>query len=240
MFRRAETMPLGDRSTRQPFFAMHSQAIQDYVKTIYALGGEHESVSTNDLAEALRVAPASVTGMIRRLQGLELVTHEPYRGVRLTETGRLLGVEMIRHHRLLELFLHKMLGMPLEQVHDEAERLEHVISEEFEARIDALMGYPSHDPHGSPIPTAALEVDPLTHRPLHACPVGTYGIVVEVADRNPDTLRDLASLGMLPNTQFRVVERTARGMAIELVDRSPAIWLSEPLVASIFVHTHHE
>lgn len=228
-------MPNEDRSTRQPFFAMHSQAIQDYVKTIYALGGEHESVSTNDLAEALRVAPASVTGMIRRLQSLELVTHEPYRGVRLTETGRLLGVEMIRHHRLLELFLHKMVGMPLEQVHDEAERLEHVISEDFEARIDALMGYPSHDPHGSPIPTAALEVGTLTHGPLRAFPVGSCGMVVEVADRNPNVVRDLARLGVLPQARFCVVECTVRGMAIELDGRSPAIWLSEALVASIFV-----
>lgn len=215
---------------------MHSQAIQDYVKTIYALGGEHDSVSTNDLAEALRVAPASVTGMIRRLQGLELVTHEPYRGVRLTETGRLLGVEMIRHHRLLELFLHKMLGMPLEQVHDEAERLEHVISEDFEARIDALMGFPSHDPHGSPIPTAALEVATLTHCPLHVCAVGTAGVVAEVEDRNPENLRHLADIGLLPGARFRVVEHTVRGMALEVDPQRPALWLTPDVLACIYVH----
>jgi len=216
---------------------MHSQAIQDYVKTIYALGGEHESVATNDLADALRVAPASVTGMIRRLQGLKLVTHEPYRGVRLTETGRLLGVEMIRHHRLLELFLHKMLGMPLEQVHDEAERLEHVISEEFEARIDALLGYPQHDPHGSPIPNAALEVVHLTHIPLHTCSVDMHGVVLEVEDRDPALVRELAALGILPDARFRVIECTSRGMALELNGTAPAIWLSEALVRCIYVKT---
>ena len=132
-------------------------AVQDYAKAIYALETRDGTVSTTALAERLNVRPASVSGMLKKLVVLGLVEHEPYKGVLLTERGRLVALEVIRHHRLLELYLAETLGLHVDDVHDEAERLEHVISEELEERIDKALGFPTHDPHGDPIPDANLE-----------------------------------------------------------------------------------
>ena len=129
-------------------------AVEDYVKAIYMLEGSGEAASTNALAARLEVTPAAVSGMLRKLAGLGLVEHEPYRGVRLTERGRFVALEVIRHHRLLELFLVENLGMGWDEVHAEAEVLEHVLSEELEELIAAKLGHPTHDPHGDPIPGA--------------------------------------------------------------------------------------
>jgi DtxR family transcriptional regulator, Mn-dependent transcriptional regulator len=132
-------------------------AVQDYAKAIYALETRDGTVSTTALAERLDVRPASVSGMLRKLAVLGLVEHERYHGVRLTERGRLVALEVIRHHRLLELYLAQTLGVHVDEVHDEAERLEHVLSEELEQRIDKALGFPTHDPHGDPIPDANLK-----------------------------------------------------------------------------------
>ena len=132
-------------------------AVQDYAKAIYTLESRDGAASTTDLATLLEVRPASVSGMLRKLSALGLVEHERYRGVRLTERGRRVALEVIRHHRLLELYLAQTLGLHVDDVHDEADRLEHVISEELEARIDRALGYPTHDPHGDPIPDANLQ-----------------------------------------------------------------------------------
>jgi DtxR family Mn-dependent transcriptional regulator len=132
-------------------------AVQDYVKAIYQLGGRSAPVPTSALADALGVRRASVSGMLKRLDEIGLVSHVPYKGVRLTRRGARAALEMIRHHRLLELYLAETLGVHVDDVHDEADRLEHVISEELEARIDRALGYPTHDPHGDPIPDANLE-----------------------------------------------------------------------------------
>ncbi|HLX32294.1 MAG TPA: metal-dependent transcriptional regulator [Gaiellaceae bacterium] len=131
-------------------------AVQDYAKAIYTLEARDGSASTNELAALLEVRPGSVSGMLRKLSSLGLVEHERYRGVRLTERGRRVALEVIRHHRLLELYLAETLGLDVDDVHDEADRLEHVISEELEARIDRALGFPTHDPHGDPIPDADL------------------------------------------------------------------------------------
>src|SRR5271169_4331674 len=145
---------------------LRSQAIEDYSKAIFSLqsGGE-EPVATNALAERLGITPGSVSAMLKKLDELGLITHVPYRGVRLTADGRRIALEVIRHHRLLESYLAEALGMPWDRVHAEAEVLEHVLSEDLEALIAAKLGHPTVDPHGDPIPSAALELDePATER----------------------------------------------------------------------------
>lgn len=134
-----------------------SESIQDYLKSLYKLQAADGRVTIGALARDQAVSPASASAMVKKLAALELLTHEPYKGARLTGAGKQVALEVIRHHRLLELYLAKTLGLHLDDVHDEADRLEHVISEELEARIDRALGYPTHDPHGDPIPDANLE-----------------------------------------------------------------------------------
>jgi DtxR family Mn-dependent transcriptional regulator len=134
-----------------------SASIQDYLKAIYWLQNSDERLSISSLARTQRVSAASASAMVKKLAALGLLEHEPYRGFRLTEDGEKVSLEVIRHHRLLELFLAKTLGLHVDAVHDEADRLEHAISEELEELIDKALGYPTHDPHGDPIPNAALE-----------------------------------------------------------------------------------
>ena len=188
-----------------------SEAIQDYAKAIYALqrraGGE--PVATNDLAERLEVTSASVSAMLKKLAERGLVEHVPYRGVALTAEGRKVALEVLRHHRLLELYLAEHLGVPWDRVHEEAEALEHVISEYLEARIAAKLGEPTHDPHGDPIPDAELHIDEGDNRPLDRLQPGETGRFVRVSDSNPEMLRYLDERGV------------RLGDAIEVVDRQP-------------------
>ncbi len=134
-----------------------SEAIQDYLRAIYLLGENGERVAVTALAKRLRVSPASASAMVKKLAALGLAEHPPYRGIALTAAGEQVALEVIRHHRLLELYLAQTLGLHVDEVHDEAERLEHVLSEELEERIDRALGYPTHDPHGDPIPDRNLE-----------------------------------------------------------------------------------
>jgi DtxR family Mn-dependent transcriptional regulator len=134
-----------------------SDVIQDYLKEIYKLGTESERVSTSSLARRQQVSPASASAMVKKLAALGLAEHTPYRGVTLTHAGEQVALEVIRHHRLLELYLAETLGIAVDDVHQEAARLEHALSEELEARIDKALGFPTHDPHGDPIPNAKLE-----------------------------------------------------------------------------------
>jgi DtxR family Mn-dependent transcriptional regulator len=133
-----------------------SDAIQDYLRAAYKLGASGERVSTTGLARAMQVSPASASAMVKKLAALGLAEHAPYRGVSLTPDGERVALEVIRHHRLLELYLARTLGIDVADVHDEADRLEHSLSEELEARIDEALGFPTHDPHGDPIPDAEL------------------------------------------------------------------------------------
>ncbi len=133
-----------------------SDSIQDYLKSVYKLQAEDGHVTIGALAKDQSVSPASASAMVKKLAALDLLEHEPYRGARLTESGERVALEVIRHHRLIELYLAETLGLHVDDVHDEADRLEHVISEELEARIDRALGYPTHDPHGDPIPDANL------------------------------------------------------------------------------------
>jgi DtxR family transcriptional regulator, Mn-dependent transcriptional regulator len=189
-----------------------SPAIEDYSKAIYALEQRgREPVSTNALAERLGVTPASASGMVKRLGELGLVTHQPYRGVSLTESGRRLALEVIRHHRLLELYLVTDLGVPWDRVHQEAEVLEHVLSEELEELIAAKLGNPTRDPHGDPIPTADLRIEELPTDSLDALPKGARGTLVRVSDSDPEMLRYLADRGIAPGDSFEVVDRQPFG-----------------------------
>jgi DtxR family Mn-dependent transcriptional regulator len=134
-----------------------SVAIQDYLKGIYKLQEANGSATISALARDQSVSPASASAMVKKLAALELIAHEPYRGARLTPAGERVALEVIRHHRLIELYLAETLGVHVDDVHAEADRLEHVISEELEERIDRALGFPTHDPHGDPIPNADLE-----------------------------------------------------------------------------------
>src|SRR5256885_7140903 len=134
-----------------------TDAIQDYLREIYKLGADGSRVSVTALAKRQGVSPASASAMVKKLAALELAVHQPYRGITLTSAGEKVALEVIRHHRLLELYLAQTLGLHVDEVHDEAERLEHALSEELESRIDKALGFPTHDPHGDPIPDANLK-----------------------------------------------------------------------------------
>ncbi|MFL5830661.1 MAG: metal-dependent transcriptional regulator [Solirubrobacteraceae bacterium] len=185
-----------------------SSAIEDYAKAIYALERRAgEAVSTNALAERLGVTAASASGMVKRLGELGLVEHEPYRGVALTDDGRRVALEVMRHHRLLELYLVQNLGVPWDRVHKEAEVLEHVLSEELEELIAAKLGDPTHDPHGDPIPSRDLTIDETPTDCLQDLEPGATGRFTRVSDSDPDMLRFLAERGIAPGDTFDVVEK---------------------------------
>ncbi|MAQ95388.1 MAG: DtxR family transcriptional regulator [Rhodothermaceae bacterium] len=185
---------------------MPSPAVEDYLKTIYALARTGEAATTSALAERLGVAPASVTGMLKKLAASGLVDHEKYQGARLTEAGRLIAVETIRHHRLVETYLHQALGVPWDRLHDEAEAWEHVLSEDLEARMDAALGHPTHDPHGAPIPTPDLVLDERDLLPLARLDAGQEATVARVSDHDGALLRAVGAAGLYPGVRFRLAD----------------------------------
>ncbi len=194
-----------------------TEAQEDYLKQILLLGEERDRVSTQMLADRLGVRPASVTEMIGRLRDLGLVEHAPYRGVRLSVTGRRVALEMVRHHRLLETFLCERLGYRWDQVHDEAERLEHVISEQFEARIAAAVGNPTHDPHGDPIPDADLRVsDDDRSVELTALTEGEFGVVARVTAQDVESLRTCHRLGVTIGGRLEVLHNDGSTIRIRM------------------------
>jgi len=185
-----------------------TSAVEDYAKAIYALETrEDAAVSNNALAERLGVSAASASAMVKKLAGLGLVRHEPYRGVRLTSDGLKVALEVLRHHRLLERYLAEELGVPWDRVHDEAEVLEHVLSEELEELIAAKLGHPTRDPHGDPIPTPDGRIDETPTEALHDLQPGASGVFVRVSDSDPEMLRYLAARGIKPGDDFEVVEK---------------------------------
>ena len=187
-----------------------SSAVEDYAKAIYALETQ-DAVTTTALAQRMGVTPASASGMVRKLCELGLVAHEPYKGVRLSDDGRKLALEVIRHHRLLELYLAQDLGVPWDRVHDEAEVLEHVLSEELEALIAAKLGNPTHDPHGDPIPTADLQLAEQPTQRLSDLEPGDRGTFVRISDADPAMLRYLAERDIAPGACFEVEDKQPFG-----------------------------
>jgi DtxR family Mn-dependent transcriptional regulator len=173
-------------------------AIQDYLKEIYKLQSQGERATTTAIARSMGVAPSSATSMLKKLAALGLAEHSPYHGVELSEAGSKIALEVIRHHRLLEVYLAETLGLGIDAVHAEADRLEHVISEELEARIDEQLGHPTHDPHGHPIPDAGLRMASSELRSLDALEPGEEATVQRVPDGDAALLRYLAGLRLIP------------------------------------------
>jgi DtxR family Mn-dependent transcriptional regulator len=189
-----------------------SAAVEDYAKAIFALQSDAAGpVTNNALAERLGVTPASASAMVKKLGTLGLVEHVPYRGVELTSQGRRVALEVLRHHRLLELYLAESLGVPWDRVHDEAEVLEHHISEELEELIAQKLGNPTHDPHGDPIPTRELELLPEHTATLESLEPGCRGRLIRISDHDPEMLRYLAERGIAPGDDFEVVDKQPFG-----------------------------
>ena len=180
---------------------------EDYLKAIYELERSGNAAGTNEIAAQLAIAPASVSGMVRRLADQGLIEHERYHGVRLTDAGRRAALRTLRRHRIIEAYLAQALGYAWDRVHDEAERLEHAASDELIDRMAAAIGEPARDPHGAPIPTREGSVDEPRLTSIDELAVGERARVRRVSDRDGDRLRYLAELGMTPGTTFEVVER---------------------------------
>jgi DtxR family Mn-dependent transcriptional regulator len=208
-----------------------SDSIQDYLKSIYNLGSGGDRVAVTELARRQSVSPASASAMVKKLAALSLVEHVPYRGVTLTPAGERIALEVIRHHRLLELYLAETLGLGIDAVHAEADRLEHVLSEELEARIDRALGFPTHDPHGDPIPNADLELAASDLRALSDLEPGEKGLVRRIPDGDPVRLRHLSRLGLVPGR--RVELRRAKPLTV-IVDGAEHVIAAE-LAAQIGV-----
>ncbi|MBI3997795.1 MAG: metal-dependent transcriptional regulator [Armatimonadetes bacterium] len=215
-----------------------SQAVEDYLKAIYALAQREQPVTTTRLAQEMHVAPASATNMIKRLARLRLVRHTPYRGVELTDAGQKIALEVIRHHRLLELYLSRHLGVSLDRVHGEADRLEHVISEDLEERIAVALGEPSLDPHGDPIPTREGAVAATPARPLSATAPGQRGVIARVSDRDAKVVRELAAAGLLPGAFVEVVSTRARSLDVRVEGQRRRI--DAALARAIYVNLEEE
>jgi DtxR family Mn-dependent transcriptional regulator len=215
-------------------------AMEDYLKVIYRLSEDGHRATTQAIAERLNVAAPSVTGMIKRLADLKLVEHQRYRSVALTAAGRKAALEIVRHHRLLELYLAEALGYSWDEVHDEAERLEHTISEEFEARIDKALGYPTVDPHGDPIPTACGTIARRSDDRLSSLEIGASATISRVDDADPEKLRYLGSIGLYPETEIEVVERMPFDGPIRVRVGDDAHYVGQELASSVHVQRPDE
>lgn len=196
-----------------------SPSVEDYLKAVYSLNEGGEAAGTNELARVLRVQPASVSGMIRRLAEDGFLRHEPYRGVRLTEQGSREALKILRRHRIIESFLVQRLGYDWDDVHGEAERLEHAASERLIDRMAEALGHPATDPHGAPIPTRAGEIDPTPARRLHEVAPGARIVVRSVADEDPSRLRYLKSVGMVPGAVAEVRDSGRDGGSVTVTVR---------------------
>ena len=184
---------------------MHTQAVEDYLKTIYELQSKQDKVNTTLLAKQLDIAPASVTGMVKKLAAMRLVEYERYQGVQLSPNGEKIALAVIRHHRLVESYLSDALGVPWDKVHDEAEKWEHILSEDVAERMDAALGHPTTDPHGAPIPTRDGVFEAQDSVPLTSLQAGQRAIITEVSDHDPELLRYLGTLNLYPQTEIEIL-----------------------------------
>ncbi len=217
---------------------MITQAVQDYLKIIFKLASNGGAVSTNAIAERLQISQASVTGMIKKLSDLRLISHKPYHGVELTQTGRKIALEIIRHHRLLELYLAEALGYSWDQVHDEAEKLEHVISEEFEDKMAKILGNPTTDPHGAPIPSKDGKIAEQLLVPLTSAEAGQDVLVKQVSDSDPEMLRYLGEIGIYPEVRLHILEKAPFGGPLLVKIGEGKHHLGETLTDNIMITTN--
>lgn len=198
-------------------FPVLSRSVEDYLKAVYSLNERGKAAGTTDLARALEIQPASVSGMIRRLAEDGLLQHEPYRGVRLTPQGHREALKILRRHRILETFLVQRLGYPWDDVHEEAERLEHAASETLIDRMADALGNPATDPHGAPIPTRKGEIDPTPSRSLNEVVPGTRVQIRSVPDNNRERLRYCKAVGLVPGAHVAVTDATADAGSVAVV-----------------------
>jgi len=216
-----------------------THAIEDYLKTIYDLSATYGRASTSQIAEVLDIKPGSVTGMLQKLAAVEppLVEYQKHQGVILTPEGEQVALEIIRHHRLLETFLHQNLGYAWDTVHAEADRLEHVISEEFEERIAQALGDPTHDPHGDPIPNRDLEMPSQANTCLCDLRTGQRATIQRVRDTDPELLRYLSDRGLIPGARIVVLEYSPfdDNLCLQIEEQVESIVLGARITCQIFV-----
>jgi DtxR family Mn-dependent transcriptional regulator len=216
-----------------------TQSIQDYLKHIYELNENGGSASTNDLAARLNIAPASVTGMLQRLANAKppLVVYKKHQGVTLTKNGEKAALEVIRHHRLLESFLVNTLGYTWDEVHREADKLEHVISEDFEARMAKALGHPTRDPHGELIPTADLTMPTDASTPLASLRTDETGTVKRVSDDDPALLRHLQEIGVIPEAKVTVKSYSEfdGNITLQVAGRKTNVVLGTAITKQVFI-----
>jgi len=212
-----------------------TQPVEDYLKAIYAIGKGSGPAATNEIAQRLALAPASVSGMVRRLADQGLLAYERYHGVRLTERGRRAALRTLRRHRVIEAYLARALGMSWDRVHDEAERLEHAASDELIDRMAATIGEPIVDPHGAPIPTRDGAVDETEHTSLAEMAVGATGVVARVTDEDPQMLRYLGELSIRPGKQVTVKARAPFDGPITLALGKRELSIGPALAAHVLV-----
>ncbi|HVS60212.1 MAG TPA: metal-dependent transcriptional regulator [Gemmatimonadaceae bacterium] len=208
---------------------------EDYLKAIYAIGKGSGPAATNEIAQRLAIAPASVSGMVRRLADQGLLAYERYHGVKLTESGRRAALRTLRRHRVIEAYLSQALGYPWDRVHDEAERLEHAASDELVDRMAATIGEPEVDPHGAPIPTRDGSVDETEYTSLAQLDVGVSGVVVRVSGENPAMLRYLAELSILPGKKITVRSRAPYDGPITLSVGRQELSIGPALAANVLI-----
>ncbi|NGP75499.1 metal-dependent transcriptional regulator [Balneolaceae bacterium YR4-1] len=201
-----------------------SQSVEDYLKAIYKLETKEKGASTTRIAEALDVSSASATNMVKRLSDMGLVKYKSYKGANLTESGRKIALEIIRHHRLLELYLLEVMGYSWDEVHDEAEKLEHHISEQFEDKIAELLDNPTHDPHGDPIPTKEGIMPEMDAKSLVNAEEGQLYLVSRVKNQDPELLRYLEKIGLLPGAKLEIKDKGPfRGPITLLIENSEQV-----------------
>ncbi len=213
---------------------MLSQAVEDYLKAIYKLQSQWPVVSTTALADRMGVTPASATSMVKKLAGMKLVDYAPYRGMRLTPLGERAALEVIRHHRLMELYLAQALGMGWDEVDREAERLEHALSEELERRLHEYLGDPKEDPHGDPIPSEDLTLHELRLPSLWEAGPGPVR-VRRVSDRDASILRLLSSLGVTPGREVTVLSTDEEAGQCQLDSAGTTVSIAKEVALAVFV-----
>jgi DtxR family Mn-dependent transcriptional regulator len=212
-----------------------TEPVEDYLKAIYAIGKGSGPAATNEIAQRLALAPASVSGMVRRLADQGLLAYERYHGVKLTDSGRRAALRTLRRHRVIEAYLSRALGYPWDRVHDEAERLEHAASDELIDRMAATIGEPIVDPHGAPIPTREGAVDETEYKSLAELPIGVTGLVARVADEDPEMLRYLGELSIRPGTRLTVKARAPFDGPITVTVGRQQISIGPALAAHVMV-----
>jgi DtxR family Mn-dependent transcriptional regulator len=212
--------------------------VQDYLKTIYELRGDNNRATTNALASQLGVEAGSVTGMLKKLADLKLIDYVPYQGARLTPAGEKIALEVIRHHRLIELYLMQAMGYSWDQVHAEADKLEHAISEEFEDTIARILGHPTTDPHGDPIPSKSGAVADSSRQTLKMAPSAIALCVQRVRDEDPLLLRRIAELGLRPGARLHIIDRASADTGLRVrLDSGIELTVETAVAESVFVET---